>query len=160
MGSSIFFNPAQRANALAWRANAPARRADAPARRADALAWRANAPARRANAPARRADAPAQRADAPARRADAPAQRANPPAWDGKSPIDGDTREITMTRANAPRNFLAKKFSTPSGCLTGVVRVSLEMITKFLSAIQAATRCFRRHTQFPSRFARQSEFSF
>jgi hypothetical protein len=34
------------------------------------------------------------------------------------------------------------------------------MITKILFAIQAATRCFRPQTQFPSRFARQSEFLF
>jgi hypothetical protein len=34
------------------------------------------------------------------------------------------------------------------------------MITKILSTIQAATRCFRPQNQFPSRFARQSEFSF
>jgi hypothetical protein len=58
------------------------------------------------------------------------------------------------------RKFFQKKISTPSGCPTGVDRVSLEMITKFLSAIQAATRRFRPHTQFPSRFARQSEFLF
>jgi hypothetical protein len=56
--------------------------------------------------------------------------------------------------------FLQTSFSTPSGCLTGVDRVSLEMITKILSTIQAATRYFRPQTQFPSRFARQSEFSF
>jgi hypothetical protein len=60
-----------------------------------------------------------------------------------------------MTRANAPKNF-----STPSGCPTGVDRVFLEMITKILSAIQAATRCFCPQTQFPRRFARQSEFLF
>jgi hypothetical protein len=57
-------------------------------------------------------------------------------------------------------NFFKNFFRSPSGCLTGVDRVSLEMITKILFAIQAATRCFRLQTQFPSRFARQSEFSF
>jgi len=56
--------------------------------------------------------------------------------------------------------FFLISFQSPSGCPTGVVRVSLEMITKILLAIQAATRCFRPQTQFPSRFARQSEFSF
>ena len=69
-----------------------------------------------------------------------------------------------FTRPEVPvicsQNFFQKNFSTPSGCPTEVDRVSLEMISKILFAIQAATRCFRTQTQFPSRFARQSEFLF
>jgi hypothetical protein len=53
-----------------------------------------------------------------------------------------------------------EKIHSPSGCPTGVDIVSLEMITKILFAIQAATRRFRPQTQFPSRFVRQSEFLF
>ena len=36
------------------------------------------------------------------------------PPGTGKSPITGDTREITMTRANAPRNFKQKIFPPPA----------------------------------------------
>jgi len=58
------------------------------------------------------------------------------------------------------RQFFLEFFQSPSGCLTEVDRVFLEMITKILFAIQAAAHYFRPQTQFPSRFARQSEFSF
>jgi hypothetical protein len=80
--------------------------------------------------------------------------------------VDRSSVELlhSFTRPRVPpfdhKIFFQKIFSSPSGCLTGVDRVSLEMITKFLFAIQAATRCFRPQTQFPSRFARQSEFLF
>jgi hypothetical protein len=56
--------------------------------------------------------------------------------------------------------YFSKKFPTPSGCPTEVDRVSLEMITKILFAIQAATRYFRPQSQLPSCFARQSDFLF
>jgi hypothetical protein len=56
--------------------------------------------------------------------------------------------------------YFSEKISSPSGCPTGVDRVSLEMITKILIAIKAATRHLRPQTQFPSRFARQAEFRF
>jgi hypothetical protein len=72
----------------------------------------------------------------------------------------GRSRLRTQTHQQILSKKISENFSTPSGCPTWVDRVFLEMITKILSAIQAATRCFRPQTQFPSRFARQSEFLF
>ena len=88
------------------------------------------------------------------------ARRADACARDGKkSDRWRHSRDRYDTRKRT-KKFLAKKFLSPIGCPIGVDKLSLEMIAKILFAIQAATRCFRPQNQFPSRFARQSEFLF
>jgi len=54
----------------------------------------------------------------------------------------------------------SEKISSPSGCPTGVDRVSLEMITKILIAIETVMNRIYPQTRFQPCFAKQEEFAF
>jgi len=56
--------------------------------------------------------------------------------------------------------YFSEKISSPSRCPIGVDRVSLEMITKILIAIETVMNRIYPQPPFQPCFAKQEEFSF
>jgi hypothetical protein len=56
--------------------------------------------------------------------------------------------------------FFKKKFSSPSGCLTGVGKVAGEMITKILQIIETVMNRIHPQSRSPRAFCSQTEFPF
>jgi hypothetical protein len=78
--------------------------------------------------------------------------------------VDGFMRSESKLRARICHLILAKnnskKYPSPSGCPTDLVKAPGEMITKILHLIQSTLLRFRPQRLFQSQSAKQEEFCF